>query len=502
MPEPGANLPEPLRNSLLRRVDWRFLLSQSRRPRTLDLSSGRDSRAVALIAEPVGRDGSGADLAATGFPRPEAVGAAVRALRPGGEIVCLWRLPLPWRVRRARARLEDAGFGDVRLYFAGPLPHRAPQFWLPLESSVATAHLLAQRPLRSRFQALLRALWGPLRRLGLVTPLCAIGRLPGGDGEGAEGGADPVLLLTGGGRSLNKVVALPFPAGAAEPAEVVKFARTPEADAALDREAAALRTLAEEHPGVPGVPRLLARERRAGRRALAESAVRGQPLIATLTPRTFPLLARDVTGWLAGLVEDGEPRPASEWFQRLVDEPLDAIERDFGAVVEAATFTRLRARLRDLGPLPRACEHRDCSPWNVVVGEDGSPGLLDWESAEPHGLPGLDLAYFLANSAFVLDGAIETGRTRESYRRLLDPATPFGSEAASRVTEYCDRVGLGPAAFARLRTLAWVVHAHSDHLHREMAAAGPPSAEALRTAPYLGLVEAELERSSDVELKD
>jgi hypothetical protein len=515
-PEP-ASLPEPELNELLRRVDWRFLLSQPEAPRVARPAAGRSrpglaqaggGRAIGLVASGPAAGAGEADLALTGFPSRAGLAAAVESLRPEGEIVCAWRVPRIAGARRARRRLRDAGFADVTVHWPGPLPWRAPQFWLPLGSPAATAYLLRERPPRTRVRALLRPLWHLAAGAGLLAPLYAVARLPGAADRNAGGGRDdsggelsgPLpagaeqLLLTGGGRSINKVVALPFADDAPAPGAVVKFARVAAADAALDREAVALRALAEEHPGVAGVPRLLAQERRVGRRALAESAVPGEPLIAALRPATFGELAAKVSAWLTGLVEDGEPRPPSQWWQRLVGEPLAAFERDFSGAVEAGTVERLRTRLRGLDSLPlrRACEHRDCSPWNVVLGAAGAPGLLDWESAEPHGLPGLDLAYFLANSAFVLDGAIETGRTRESYRRLLDPTTPYGREAAARVVDYCARVGLDPDAFATLRLLAWVVHARSDYLHREMAAAGPPSPDALRTAPYLGLVETEL----------
>jgi hypothetical protein len=505
-PEPAA-LAEPELNELLRRVDWRFLLAQPEPPRVARAGGGRPrlgraraggEEAIGLVAEPASAAGE-ADLALCGFPSRSGLDAAVESLRPGGEIVCAWRLPRIAGAARARRRLRDAGFTAVGIYWPGPSPRRPPQFWLPPGSAAASAHLLGERPPRTRAQALLRPLWRLAGRTGLLAPLYAIARLPGADSETGEdglsrflpAGAEP-LLLTGGARSINKVVALPFAAGETAPAAVVKFARVAAADTALDREAAALRALAEEHPAVVGVPRLLAQERRVGRRALAESAVPGAPLLATLTPASFGELSGKVAVWLTGLVEQGAARPASEWWQRLVGDPLEGFEHAFGGVAAAATIARLRARLRTLDNLPRACEHRDCSPWNVVLTADGSPGLLDWESAEPHGLPGLDLAYFLANSAFVLERALESGRTRETYERLLDPGTPYGREAASRAAEYCDRIGLDPGSFPDLRLLAWVIHAHSDYRHREMAAAGPPSPESLRTAPYLGLIEAEL----------
>jgi hypothetical protein len=500
MADPAAeSLPEAELNDLLRRADWRFLLRGTEVPHVADMTGGRDSRAIGLIAAAGDPPGGAADVAAIGYPTRLALGAALDAVRPGGEVVCIWRLPRPFAASRAAARLRRAGLRDVRVLWAGPIPHRAPQFWLSLDSPQARSHLLGQRPARSALGAALRPLWRALARTGLLAPLCAIGSVPEEEGnprpkeiEAAFPASGGQLLLTGGHRSINKVVGLPFASDAEEPPTVAKFSRVPAADAALEREASALRTIERDRPGVPGVPRLLAEGKRAGRHALAESAVHGRPLIGALSPASFGELSALVGEWLVGL-SGGERRPRDEWWPRLVGEPLEAFERNFGDVVPADTIATLRSLLGGLDDLPEACEHRDCSPWNVVLDNQGAPGLLDWESSEPHGLPGLDLAYFLANCAFVLDDALESGRTRESYARLLDPATPYGKVAAERTAEHRDRLGLTGEDFARLRLLAWVIHSASDHSHLEMAAAGPPSHEALRKAMFLGLVEAELQ---------
>jgi hypothetical protein len=493
-------LPERQLNALLRRADWRFLLHTAETPWIADMTSGRDSQAIGLVAAKGEPPPGEADVAATGFPSKLALRAALDAVHPGGEVVCLWRAPRPFGARRAAARLRKAGLLDVRVYWPGPVPRNPPQFWLSLDSPEASAHLLAARPARSALQRALRSLWRASARAGLLAPLCAIGRAPGGEGASAPGEIEAAfpagagqLLLTGGQRSINKAVGLPFPAGADAPTTVVKFARVAAADGALEREAATLRLVERDRPGAARVPRLLAEGRRAGRHALAESAVHGEPLTVALSPDRFEPLAARVGEWLVDLA-GGEGSSREEWWPCLVGQPLERFERNFGEVIDAGSLARLRDLLGEIGELPEACEHRDCSPWNVVLDESGAPGLHDWESAEPHGLPGLDLAYFLANCAFVLDGALESGRTRESYERLLDPATPYGAVAAAIAARYCERVGISAEAYSRLRLLCWVVHSRSDHQHLSMAAAGPPSHKALRRSSFLGLLEVELEQ--------
>lgn len=490
-------LPEPRLNALLRQVDWRFLLHCEEAPKLAPIGLGAGAATRLIAAEAPAAKGE-ADLAVIGFPAASELATAIEYLRPGGEIVCVWRRPRSAAPRRAAERLRAAGLGEIRTVWPGPIPHRTPQFWLPLNSAEAGAHLLSERPPRSRPQALLRRFWRVLASAGLLAPAFAIGRLPGG-GKDEEGPIEPLfpaaagqLLLTGGGRSINKVVGLPFGAGAGPPGHVVKFARVAAADEALEREAAVLRSVELGSPGLEGLPRVLATGRRAGRLALAESAVHGSPLIAELSAENFDELAGRVTEWLLGLAGRAQPRPRQEWWQRLVAEPLAGFERDFGPALGDDVIVGLGDRLQRLGALPEVCEHRDCSPWNVVLAADGSPGLLDWESAEAHGLPCLDLAYFLANSAFVIDGALDSGRTRESYARLIDASSPVGRVAARRTEEYCRGVGVELAAFADLRLLCWVIHSRSDHRHLEMAAVGRPSAEALRGSLYAGLIETEL----------
>jgi glycosyltransferase involved in cell wall biosynthesis len=427
-------LPESRRNPLVRRLDWRFLL-------------------------------------------------------PDAELLAHWRLPRPGGIGRATRRAEAAGYVDVRAYWAGPLPHRPPQFWLPLAVEEATEHLLATRAPRSFAAGLLRRLWRLVRGAGLLAPVYIVGRRAGGADEAAIplSPSSPLLLLTTGHRSINKAVGLAFEGGSEKPAKAVKFARVAEAEPGLEREAAVLRRLGEERPDLAGVPRLVGQGSRDGRLAVVQEAVEGESLLDALGPGDFCEVAMRVTRLLVGLARGPRRGPDPDWRTRLVDEPLEWFERTFQPIPAA------RPLLHGLGALPAAVEHRDCSPWNVLLTPSGDPVLLDWESAEPEGLPGLDLVYFLANCAFVLDGALESGRTRESYARLLDPATPHGAVAARAIAEYIAALGISEADFRRLRLLCWIVHSRSDYRHLRLES-GQPSAEALHASTFFGLVEEELTR--------
>ena len=444
---PGAAeaLPELRRNPLLRRQDWRFLL-------------------------------------------------------PDVELLGHWRLPRPGKLRRVRRRAEAAGFTDVRAYWAGPLPHRLPQFWVPVESGQAVGYLLRSRAPRSSFGVALRGLWRLVRSAGLLAPVYVVGRRPDPSAEPdlPVSPSCPLLLLTTGHRSINKAVGLAFDPGEERPAKAIKFARVPEAEPGLEREAEVLRRLAIERPNLTGVPHLLGEGTRNGRLAVVQGAVVGRSLLDILTPQNFEEMALGVTEVLVELAKGGrrlEPAITLPEEGKMPARALDWFARAFGLVVDPGLIDEARSRLVDLDDLTATVEHRDCSPWNVLVTPRGDPVLLDWESAEPAGLPGLDLVYFLANCAFVLDRALESGRTRESYARLLDPGTANGRVAARAIGAYTAALGISDEDFRRLRLLTWIVHSRSDYRHLQLESQGEPTPADLRQATFLGLLEEDLSKT-------
>lgn len=478
-------------NDLLRRVDWRFLLSQREAPRTLDLTDGLLGEALQLVGPVANRSDVEVDLVVMGIPKQRQLDTARRALRPGGAVVCLWEAPRPGRVRRARARLRRAGLTDIRFYRTGPQPGET-EVWLPLDAPEIVARIFAERPPHSRREAIERRAWRAL------APVCAIARLPGEDEVPDDGLPDPDawVLLTGGAESDAKVVGLPFSGAHANPSVVAKFARIAKADSALEREATILRDLERERPGLAGIPQLRGSGRRAGQVAILQDAVNGKALNATMNAAVFAATAPAVTRWLLALVGEPAPQPPSAWAQRLVHEPLEELERDFAELAPADFAERARQALSRLGDLPLVCEHRDFGPWNIVIARNGTPAVIDWEDAEPKGLPSLDLVYFLFSAAFAIDGAGDAAdrveRARESNRRLLDPGTELGGIAAACVEDYRTALKIGEDDFRRLRLLCWIVQMLIAYRRLSQKEAGPVAA-ASDGDLFLGLAEDELQ---------
>jgi hypothetical protein len=296
------------------------------------------------------------------------------------------------------------------------------------------------------------------------------------------------LLLTGGHRSINKVVALPFAQGASRPDLVVKLPRVREAIPFVAREGEVLGALSR----VSGVPRRLFYKVEGSGVALGETYLGGQPVFTMLRRDNFRELALQTTDWLAQLVAGFTHQPGSPWWDRLVEPVLADFEASFGRVLDPGAMRQTRHALGRLDALPPVHEQRDFSPWNVLVDGAGELVVLDWESAELNGLPGRDLIYFLAYLAFFLEGAMESGRYAESYRALRDPGTFTGRVFQECWRRYCDRTGIDSDFLHPLCLLTWLLHARSEFSRLGADAGRAPDAVALRESLFFTLWTEEL----------
>lgn len=513
---------EAQRNRLLRRADWRFLLPDPAPHTCVCYADGELATAAALIADHVVDARHAApdtcDLAVAVNPSSATLRRAWTALRPGGACYLEWRRPALRGVQHARRQLSTVGFEQIACYWAWPLPFRAAAHcWLPLDSSGALDYFLSSRPqgttvVHRAGRTARQVVWQLLYRSGLTWPRFTVARKPAlhattpdaawemslrAGWQGWGFGTPPQrlvrLLLTGGQRSINKVVSLVFADDERQPRLAIKQPRVPESVPALVREAATLQAVHGLRPGgIPGVPRVLFYHKQSDTLMLGETVETGVPLWMCLRPSTFRPLALQATAWLADLAGQSAHRPQQDWWGRLVEPVLADFEQMFGSIVDAGMLRETRTRLATLPALPLVVEQRDFSPWNVLLDPRGQLVVLDWESAEVQGLPAMDLIYFATYLAFFLDGAMESKRFRQSYRALRESSSSTGRIADECLNAYMQRLGLAPAVLHPLRLLTWLLHSRSEYRQFVADAGGQPTPAVLRQSLFVQLWEEEL----------
>ena len=135
----------------------------------------------------------------------------------------------------------------------------------------------------------------------------------------------------------------------------------------------------------PGVPRVFAQGDGTDAFWVLEEYLRGTPPQSERVAGWFPPLA----GWVLALGpgSGGEVRDGSWW----ADEAAAAVE-----VAPTPLRQPVQAALDTVGALPARPVHGDFQRKNVLLGDNGGMGVLDWEHAYEDGPPGLDVLFLAA----------------------------------------------------------------------------------------------------------
>jgi hypothetical protein len=459
---PAARMSPPGRQDALRRVDWRFLLPETALatvvvvgPVDAALLAGLEhvaGRVIQLDAESA--DASSATLVVTIAANKARLRQALRCLPPGAFLYAGAGLPGTAgrsSLREATAAIRSAGVVDLRRAWHWPSEPAALEI-IPLDDSRAVGLALDRRR-SGRIARLKAALAGLALRVHLferiVPGWSVIARRPSTAAASDPAAAlDPVLaslpdiragdtgiiLLTPRFRASRHVVGLVARADGDRLAAVAKLPRVRSDTDGIRREAAALARAAELR--VSGVPEVLA-FRVEPAPALVESALDGV-VIGSREVRARPdAVLAEVEAWTRTLVgPSSAPRvPLRTLWGPSLDRLAAALDRSTsdeavdGRPPGIAGLVQRTAQI--LGAVPDVAvravlEHGDLAPPNLLRLRDGRLGVVDWEVADPEGLPLGDLLFFAAFVAF----AASVGR------RAADPAaTPVPDSAALRIIE-------------------------------------------------------------------
>jgi hypothetical protein len=269
-----------------------------------------------------------------------------------------------------------------------------------------------------------------------------------------------------------------------QPHAIVKITRDGRHNPRLENEWQALGLLQEREIGDPRTrPLPLFFGRHAGLAVLGETAVAGAPFLGRTKATDDCPHARAVVEWLLelGVSTAHVVSDASRHVRRL-EALLERFNELYRPDRPASRFLEreMSALAGDAGALRLVFQHGDPGPWNVVVTADGSPGFLDWESADPDGMPLWDLFHFLRS--FGLTVSRKAGRH--------DPGRSFGDQmlATSGLNRllvdmtgrFCDETGLPTRLVEPLFYLCWV--------HRAVKEASRLPREALGSGRYFNLL--------------
>ncbi len=285
------------------------------------------------------------------------------------------------------------------------------------------------------------------------------------------------VIRTGQSRTSSHVVVLILDPRHGHPRLVAKVGRLPGVTGRLATEASNLEAVHALRPGgFDSIPRLVSVETFHGHCLLLLTALVGAPLEPALRGDLAGVCST-VTEWLIELHRHS--RSSHEgWYERLVEQPSDHFAQIFPLSPDEASLvdrTRQLAESVRRDSLPLVFEQGDMSRPNILLLEKGGAGVVDWELAQPTGLPACDLFFFLANASFARAGSHRTGDYVTAFR-----AAYFGRGAWARpyVRRYAEAIGLDEAMLTPLFVLCWA--RYTDNLLRRL---DEPSAARERPRP-------------------
>jgi len=265
------------------------------------------------------------------------------------------------------------------------------------------------------------------------------------------------------------------------PALVAKVARDRTAEAGLVDEFEALRQMRGDAVSAAAlqIPRPLGLVRIDGRLALIMTGLDGEPMMSRYYANGHTDSAEDVGRdfgmaftWLSDLQSQTSSRrisladAAARWAERILDRYFEEIGC---SAEEEALFAEASARAQAFGhvEVPVCASHGDYWMGNLLVGGNRIAGVIDWERAEPRGLPFTDIYKFPTSYGFYLDRVSH----RTGARRSAHPGRENLRARWARYGDWPNLIGFAYAYFG----FGWFPELVRSSVLRQLDRFGIPS---------------------------
>jgi SAM-dependent methyltransferase len=349
--------------------------------------------------------------------------------------------------------------------------------------------VLARQPIVTRIARRRGALVGPpSKRLGAEPPdyIRAIA-----SNAGVEVEASRWALAAPGDYPSQKVLLFLFGSAGDSPESVIKITRDPELNPRLENEWRALTILREHGVGIDEtVPRPLFLGSHRGLAVLGESAIAGVPFRERTRSTADCVHARAAVEWLLDLATATVSRNRSN--AGTTPGELDAVFAQFEQIYRLEASERgilgghVAALERRRDELPLVFQHGDPGPWNVLITPDGRPAFLDWEAAEPEGMPLWDLFHFLRSYSLQVSRAAGTRDPLQSFAEQFLEESAFNRLLVDATTRFCARTGLAAELVEPLFYTCW--------MHRGLKEAATLPPHRVDGGRYVSILRLALER--------
>lgn len=271
---------------------------------------------------------------------------------------------------------------------------------------------------------------------------------------------------------------------------IVKMVRDPVYNERLENEYRALALLDEL--GVQGsavYPKAEFLGYHNGLAIAGESHVDGVPFRAKTHATADCPYMREVISWLSYLGEATALRStAAVQIAEAMEQLLASFVEIYRPSEEVYHFLSRQVALIAgfQGQIPLVFQHGDPGTWNIFVTRAGRVAFLDWESAEPQGMPLWDLFYFMRSYATWVARSSAKKDSLLAFRQQLLSEGPLAEVIVEATAQYCRQIAVAPELVEPLFYTCW--------MHRALKQATSLPVQRLNGGHYVNLLRLTIEQ--------
>jgi SAM-dependent methyltransferase len=215
-----------------------------------------------------------------------------------------------------------------------------------------------------------------------------------------------------------------------------------------------------------------------------ETVIDGAPFLRQTRATADCPYAQAAINWLIRLgAATADPAAATP---SQAAEVLHALFEQFVQIYQPAPAYRdfladqIAAVERGREAFPVVFQHGDPGIWNALVTPGGQAAFLDWEAAEPRGMPLWDLFYFLRSYSVRVARTQGTRDGLEGFAKQFLAESPLSPLVVESVERYCRQIGLPARLVEPLFHTCW--------MHRALKEATRLTSSRLERGHYVSLL--------------
>ncbi len=253
------------------------------------------------------------------------------------------------------------------------------------------------------------------------------------------------------------VILLALGDGLDSPMVVIKASRLPGDDRALSSEYDNLLAIqALRAGGFDSIPRALKLGSLGERAMLVETGIAGELIRPGTVRSNWERCVAPVYDWLidfnrTSLLGAQQPHSLAGYAEDAAAGFASVFDTDSGEKALLAFCVSIASSVT--APVPSIWQHADLGHPNLFLTRSGSVGVIDWELANPGGLPMADLIFFLSYVAFARARAESVD---DCIRALREAFFVRHAWARPLVRKYADCIGLSAETLTPLFVLCWM----------------------------------------------